>query len=166
MAVEQVTQSSRVIEETQVQALRASLRGQLIRPSDADYDEARQIWNGLHDKRPALIARCSGNADVIAAVNFARDNNLLVAVRGGGHNVAGTGSCDGGIMIDLSTMTGVHVDAKRANRSAHRVARPGLMLTVRPRSLAWRPQAVWFQRLGLAVLRSAADWAGCGVSTG
>ena len=95
-----------------LEAFKASLRGDLITPSDEGYDEARLIWNGMHDKRPALIARCTGVADVIDAVNFARTNNLLVAVRGGGHNVAGTGSCDGGIMIDLSLMKAVHVDPK------------------------------------------------------
>ncbi len=95
-----------------LEAFRASLRGDLITPGDDGYDEARLIWNGMHDKRPALIARCTGVADVIDAVNFARTNNLLVAVRGGGHNVSGTGSCDGGIMIDLSLMKAVHVDQK------------------------------------------------------
>ncbi|MSP12415.1 MAG: FAD-binding oxidoreductase [Chloroflexi bacterium] len=93
-----------------VQTFAAGLRGELIRPGDQSYDAVRQIWNGLHDKRPSLIARCSGVADVIDAVNFARTHNLLVAVRGGGHNVAGSASCDGGIMIDLSLMRGVRVD--------------------------------------------------------
>ena len=96
-----------------LEAFKASLRGDLITPSDEGYDEARLIWNGMHDKRPALIARCTGVADVIDAVNFARTNNLLVAVRGGGHNVSGSGSCDGGIMIDLSLMKAVHVDPNK-----------------------------------------------------
>ena len=111
----QVTLSSGTeskLSETAVAEFKTGFRGALIMPGDARYDEARLIWNGIHDKRPALIARCTGAADVIAAVNFARTNNLLVAVRGGGHNIAGTGSCDGGIVIDLSAMTGVHVDAK------------------------------------------------------
>jgi len=98
--------------EKAVNDFRATFRGNVITPVDSGYDDARLIWNRMHDKRPALIARCTGVADVIAAVNFARTNNLLVAVRGGGHNSAGTGSCDGGIMIDLSLMIGVHVDAK------------------------------------------------------
>lgn len=98
--------------ETVIHDFRASFRGDVIMPQDANYDKVRQIWNGLHDKRPALIARCSGLADVIAAVNFARSNRLLVAVRGGGHNVGGTASCDGGIMIDLSLMRAVYVDPK------------------------------------------------------
>jgi FAD/FMN-containing dehydrogenase len=88
------------------------MRGDVLTPDAPGYDAARLIWNGMHDKRPALIARCTGVADVIAAVEFARGNNLLVAVRGGGHNVAGSASCDGGMMIDLSLMNGVHVDPK------------------------------------------------------
>ena len=106
-----------VLEAATVEEFKASLRGQLLTPSDAGYDEARQIWNGMHDKRPALIVRCTGVADVIDAVNFARTHNLLMAVRGGGHNVAGSASCDGGIMIDLSLMAGVRVDPEA--RIAH-----------------------------------------------
>ena len=87
-------------------ALAASLRGQAIWPEDAGYDEARAIWNGMIDRRPALIARCADMDDVIRAVRFAREHDLLVAVRGGGHNVAGTAVCDGGIVIDLSAMKG------------------------------------------------------------
>ncbi|MCZ6899118.1 MAG: FAD-dependent oxidoreductase, partial [Bacteroidetes bacterium] len=105
------TEANQINEEV-LEAFKASLRGDLITQGDDGYDEARLIWNGMHDKRPALIARCTGVADVIDAVNFARTNNLLVAVRGGGHNVSGTGSCDGGIMIDLSLMKAVHVDQK------------------------------------------------------
>lgn len=93
-----------------LEALRANFRGQLLQPGDTDYDTVRQIWNGMYDKRPALIARCAGTADVIAAVDFARDSGMVTAVRGGGHNSAGTGSCDDGLMIDLSAMRAVHVD--------------------------------------------------------
>ena len=99
-----------VLEDATLQQFRASLRGELLRPSDAGYEAARQVWNGMIDKRPALIARCHGVADVIQAVNFARSHELLVAVRGGGHNVAGHAVCDGGIVIDLSPMRAVHVD--------------------------------------------------------
>jgi len=96
--------------------LAEALRGPVITPADPSYDEVRVIWNGSADKRPAIIARCVGAADVIDAVNFARENKLLVAVRGGGHNVAGNAVCDGGIVIDLSLMNGVRVDptARRA----------------------------------------------------
>src|SRR5713226_4161995 len=100
------------LSDTAIQELKTRLRGQLLTPGDDGYDAARLIWNGMHDKRPALIARCTGVQDVIDAVNFARTHQLLVAVRGGGHNMAGNGSCDGGIMIDLSLMKGVHVDPK------------------------------------------------------
>jgi FAD/FMN-containing dehydrogenase len=85
-------------------------RGRLIDAVDADYDAARAVWNGAIDRRPRLIARCIGPADVVAAVRFARDHDLEIAIRGGGHNVAGTAVCDKGIVIDLSAMRGVRVD--------------------------------------------------------
>ncbi len=98
------------VSEEATDAFAASMRGQLIRPRDADYDAARQVFNAAIDKRPALIARCADVADVIAAVNFAREHDLLLAVRGGGHNVAGLGTCDGGLVIDLSPMKGIRID--------------------------------------------------------
>src|SRR6187399_1310019 len=88
----------------------SSLRGRLIHPTDADYDAARAVYNGMIDKRPALIARCADVADIIACVNFAREQNVLLAIRGGGHNGPGLGTCDGGLVIDLSSMKGVRVD--------------------------------------------------------
>src|SRR5688500_3211128 len=91
-------------------------RGRLITADDADYDTARAVWNGAIDRRPRLIARCSGTADVVAAVRFARDHDLEIAIRGGGHNVAGTAVCDDGMVIDLSAMRAVRVD--RAGRRA------------------------------------------------
>jgi len=94
-----------------IQLLRPAFHGQLFEPADAGYDEARQIWNASVKKHPSLIARCSGVADVIAAVNFGRTNNLLTAIRGGGHNVGGRALCDGGIVIDLFRMRSVYVDA-------------------------------------------------------
>src|SRR5713226_3100385 len=98
------------IKEAAVAAFKAGLRGQLLRPGDDAYDEARKLWNGMFDRRPALIARCSGTADVISAVNFARDNRLQVAVRGGGHSIPGHSVCDGGLVIDLSSMKAIRVD--------------------------------------------------------
>jgi FAD/FMN-containing dehydrogenase len=89
-----------------------SFTGQLLQPSDAAYDHARRVHNGLVDKRPALIAQCRGTADISDAVRLARALNLEVAVRGGGHNVAGRATIDGGLMIDLSLMKGIHVDHK------------------------------------------------------
>jgi len=85
-------------------------RGRLIGPSDKDYDEARALYNGMIDKRPKLIARCVDAADVLAAVNYGRENSLLLAIRGGGHSGPGLGSCDGGLVIDLSQMRSVRVD--------------------------------------------------------
>jgi FAD/FMN-containing dehydrogenase len=85
-------------------------RGRLIRADHADYDIARALWNGAIDRRPHLIARCIGDADIVAAVRFARDHDLEIAIRGGGHNVAGTATCDDGIVIDLSAMRAVRVD--------------------------------------------------------
>ncbi len=98
------------VPESAVSELRQAFRGPVLGPEDGGYDQARRVWNGNIDRRPALIARCTGVADVIAAVNFARENRLLVAVRGGGHNAAGYGTCDGGIVIDLSLMKGIWVD--------------------------------------------------------
>src|SRR6059036_3589591 len=95
-----------------VTALASTFTGQLLRPGDAGYDDARKVHNGLIDKRPALIARCRGLADIADAVKMARDRKLEVAVRGGGHNVAGRATIDGGLMIDLSLMKGIHVDPK------------------------------------------------------
>ncbi len=96
--------------EARVQELEDNLRGDLIRPGDPDYDEARAVWNGMIDRYPALIARPVTVEDVVAAVNFARGNNILLAVRGGGHNVAGHATVDGGLVIDLSLMKDVLVD--------------------------------------------------------
>jgi FAD/FMN-containing dehydrogenase len=96
--------------ETAITELANRLRGELLRPGQAGYDGARRVWNGQIDRRPALIVRCSGVADVIQAVNFARTNGLRLAVRGGGHNVAGLAVCDDGLMVDLSQMKGIHVD--------------------------------------------------------
>src|SRR5215470_16846692 len=90
---------------------RDSFAGQILEPQDAGYDEARQIWNASFSKHPRIIARCAGVADAIAAVVFGRDNNLVTAIRGGGHNVGGRALCDDGLVIDLSRMRSVFVDA-------------------------------------------------------
>ena len=99
-----------LLDEGAVDELKATLRGELIQPADEGYEQARNVWNGNIDRRPALIAMCAGVADVIDAVNFARENDLLVAIRSGAHNAAGHGTCDGGIVIDLSSMRGIRVD--------------------------------------------------------
>jgi FAD/FMN-containing dehydrogenase len=113
----------RRLDDGTIGALRGELRGALLTPGDSGYDEARRIWNAMIDKRPAAIARCAGTADVMRAVRFGADHEIVISVKGGGHNVAGTAVCDGGLMVDLSGMKGVNVD--RARRVAH--AQPGLL---------------------------------------
>src|ERR1041385_8401827 len=93
-----------------LQALRAAFRGTILTAGDAGYEETRTVWNGMADRRPALIARCTGTADALTIVRLCRDHLLLNSVRSGGHNVAGTGVCEGGVMIDMSLMKGVFVD--------------------------------------------------------
>jgi FAD/FMN-containing dehydrogenase len=104
------------IEATGFDELAGMFRGELLLPADSAYDGARRIWNGAIDRRPACVARCTGVADVVAAVRFARERDLLVAVRAGGHGVGGHALCDGGLVIDLSPMRGIRVDP--AARSA------------------------------------------------
>ncbi len=96
--------------EDAIEEFARHFRGDLVFPDDTEYDEAREVWNGMINKYPAVVARCSGTADVVAAVNFAREQDLEVAVRGGGHNAAGSAVCDGGIVVDLEAMDGVRVD--------------------------------------------------------
>ncbi|WP_254863483.1 FAD-binding oxidoreductase [Halovivax gelatinilyticus] len=98
------------IDDERIEQFQTDVHGDVIRPGDAEYDDARTVWNGMIDKYPTLIVRCRGTADVIRAVEFARENDLRVAVRGGGHNVAGTAVCDDGLVIDLSEMRDVWVD--------------------------------------------------------
>ncbi len=104
------TTRTSTFDEEMIVALRARLRGALLTSDDAGYDDARLVRNGLVDRHPALIARCSGTADVVECVNSAREHELLLSIRGGGHNVAGNAVNDGGLVIDLSQMRGVHVD--------------------------------------------------------
>jgi FAD/FMN-containing dehydrogenase len=98
------------VDQTALTELERSFRGQLVRPGDPAYDEQRKVWNGSIDRSPALVARCAGAADVIAAVRFARATGLVVAVRGGGHSFPGLSVCDGGVVIDLGPMNGIRVD--------------------------------------------------------
>jgi FAD/FMN-containing dehydrogenase len=112
------------VTEATIQQFQAGLHGALLRPGNADYDVARQVFNGMINKRPALIVRCASAADVVHTITFVRSHDLLMAVRSGGHSVAGKSVCDGGVLIDLSTMKGMQVDPTR------RIARaqPGLRL--------------------------------------
>jgi FAD/FMN-containing dehydrogenase len=114
------TERSIALDDADIAELTGHFRGELIRRDDRSYDVARRIWNGAIDRYPALVARCTGVADVLAAVRFARERELVVAVRGGGHNVAGTAVCDDGVVIDLSPMKGMWVDplARRARAQA------------------------------------------------
>ena len=127
-----------ILGEATIQELRESIRGSVIVPADPSYDEARAVWNGMIDKRPALIVRCSGVADVLAAVQFAGSQDLEIAVRGGGHSLPGFSTSDGGIVVDLSPMKGIRVDP-----DARRVVAQG--------GVTWRDLDHETQAFGLAV---------------
>ena len=113
-----------MLDDTLVGNIEGTFAGELIAPGHAQYESARRVWNGMVDRRPALIARCAGEDDVVMALGFAREHGLAVAVRGGGHNVAGNGVCDGGVVIDLSGLRDVVVDPHA--RTA--VVGPGVLL--------------------------------------
>jgi FAD/FMN-containing dehydrogenase len=102
--------AQRVLSAADIEDFRAGMRGELLTPGQQGYETARHVWNGAFDRKPALIARCAGTADVIRSVNFGRTHGLVVAVRGGGHSLSGQSVCNGGLMIDLSPMKSVHVD--------------------------------------------------------
>jgi len=110
--------SSTSLDDADITALRSSLRGNVVVAGDPSYDQARRVWNGHIDRRPAIVARCAGPADVQQAVNFARARELLVSVRGGGHSAPGYGTNDSGLVIDLSSMKGVRVDPDARTASA------------------------------------------------
>jgi len=119
-----VSGNSTTISDDALAALNDALRGTLLLPSDSGYEDARKLWNGMIDRRPSAIARCHESADVIEVVRFANEYQLTLAVKGGGHNIAGNAVCDGGLTIDLSPMKSVHVDP--ANRTAR--VEPGATL--------------------------------------
>ena len=110
MTLEIPADTTRAIDAAAVESLRASLGGAALLPGDAGYDEARTIYNGMFDRHPALIVRCAATGDVVKAVRFAREHDLIVSVRGGGHNFAGNAVCEGGLMVDLTPMKGIRVD--------------------------------------------------------
>src|SRR5512145_2583039 len=120
------TKEGREIELKQdtLDSLRMRLRGPVFLPDDVGYEGSRTVWNSMIDRRPAVVARCLGVADVIASVRFARENDLLLCIKGGGHNIAGLATADGGLMLDMSLMRGVWVDTQR--RIAH--AQAGCLL--------------------------------------
>ena len=125
-----------------IEELRGSLTGDVLEPSDREYERARLCFNLLIDRRPAAIARCVDADDVATALAFAQANDLEIAVRGGGHNPAGHCAVDDGLVIDLSRMRNVEVDPERASRSP-RAAPPGSTSTPPPSSMAWSPPAAW-----------------------
>src|SRR5438067_549889 len=102
------------VDKAAVEELRGSIRGPLVRPGEPGFQDACSIWNGMIARRPALVARVSGTADVVACVNFAREHAIPLSIRGGGHNVAGTALCDAGLMLDMTFRRGVRVDPERA----------------------------------------------------
>jgi len=112
LQVKTYTGSDASLNAETIEKLKQSIRGKVLTPESEQYNEARTIWNAMIDKRPARIVRCAGAADVMRAVRFAAERKLLVAVRGGGHNIAGNAVCDGGLMIDLSPMKSVRIDTK------------------------------------------------------
>lgn len=120
-----INSTGTALEEANIARLQDSFRGELLRPDDDGYDAARTVWNGMVDKRPALIGRCTGAADVTRCVRFAREHDLLVSVCGGGHNYSGRSVCDDGLMIDLSPMKGIRVDPVRRTAQAEAGLRLG-----------------------------------------
>lgn len=112
------TNDETTLKENAIQQLRQSLRGALIRPGDDGYDEARKVYNAMYDRRPGLLVHAAGVADVMAVVKFAREHDLLLAVRGGGHSAPGYGVCDGGVVLDLRRMKGIRVDPQRRTAQA------------------------------------------------
>ena len=132
----------RELQKSSIDEFKAHFRGDVLLPGDAGYDEARQIWNAMIDRKPALIARCKSPEDVVQAVKFARTNELLVSIRGGGHNIAGNAVCDGGLMIDMSLMKNVsRWILMRAGRRSSRAARS-------PTSTRPRRRTGWRRRSG------------------
>ncbi len=128
--------------------LREQVRGEFITPHSVGYDAARAIWNGMIDKRPGAIVRCQGVNDVVAAVRFAAEHDVLLAIRGGGHNVAGLAVCDDGLVIDLSRMKGAFVDPRQQTVRAQGGMCWGTS-TAKHRSMDWRRREGLSQRQGL-----------------
>jgi FAD/FMN-containing dehydrogenase len=140
-------------------------RGELVTPADPSYDRHRRVWNGSIDRSPALIARCRGVADVIAAVGYARDSGLPVAVRGGGHSYPGHSVCDDGIVIDLRPMKGIRVDPRARTARVQAGALLG-ELDRETQAFGLATTGGFVSHTGVAASRSAVVSAGCIASTG
>src|SRR2546423_14438496 len=130
--VQQVNTIGPCFEEEAVKKFRASLRGELLLPEDLEFDTARRVVNGAIDKTPALIVKCAGVADVMNSVKFARMNELTVAVRGGGHNVAGNAVCEKGMVIDPSHMRSIRVDPEQRTADAEAGGKEGEIFSLNP----------------------------------
>ncbi|WP_406306390.1 FAD-binding oxidoreductase [Streptomyces sp. NBC_00885] len=113
-----MTTSTPALDGKLLERLQGAVRGEIIQPADPDYDEARKVYNAMHDKRPAIIVRAVDVGDIVATVDFAREQNLLLAVRGGSHSVPGYGTCDGGVVLDLGRMRGIRVDPQAGTARA------------------------------------------------
>lgn len=158
------TKGLALLDEMTVTGLDRVFSGELISADHRRYDDARAVWNGMVDRRPALIARCANEADVVEALRFAREAGLRLAVRGGGHNVAGNAVCDGGVVIDLSGMKAIEVDA--TGRTAR--AQPGVVLGEVDRAMQEFGLAAPtgnVSKTGLAGLTLGGGWAGSPAST-
>ena len=144
-----------------LQAFKAVFKGRVLSADDAEYEDTRKVWNAMIDRRPGLIARCTGTVDVVQAVRFARQHGLLCSVRGGGHNIAGLAVCEGGLMIDMSLLRGVWVDPKRRRalaRAATSASNPAPAMLAnrrrRPSSQRTRPRSI--RRVAWPIVRAAA----------
>ena len=126
---------------------RSQLRGELIEPKDAGYEEARKVYNAMISRKPALIAKCADVADVIAAIQFGQQHGVKVSIRGGGHNAGGLGVCDDGLVIDLSRIKYVHVDPTQKPCGSAAGA-PGATLTTRRMRSGWLFRRELFRRPG------------------
>ena len=153
------------LQETRVAAFRRRFSGSLVLPGDDGYHSARQVWNGMIDKRPAIIAYSAKPSDVVESISFARETGLSLAVRAGGHNIAGKSLCEDGLVLDLSRMRRVAIDSE-TRRRAPRVAPCSPISTSQVRRMAWRQRRVSTATPGSSVSRSAAASAGSRASTG
>jgi len=142
------------LEEAALKKFRSSLQGTIILPGDDAYEDARKIWNGMIDKKPGLMVKCRESADVISCVNLARERDLLLAVRGGGHNVAGNAVCNGGLVVDLSEMRSVRADVQ--NNVVH--IADGVPLGCGPRDICARSRHSHGGGDGHRLCRSRFTW--------
>jgi FAD/FMN-containing dehydrogenase len=126
-----------MVDTAEISNLASALRGQILQPETPGYDDARSIWNAMIDRRPAIIVRCLGVADVIACVNFAREQNLPLSIKGGGHNISGLALNDGGMMLDMSLMRGVCVDKNAGTAYAQAGCLPNMPVRSPPSTLQY-----------------------------